>query len=213
MAIHLPSNLYAGEAERFNMMPHVQFSTQLLAQRKAKDEAIDNYYKDLPNTINDKGVRDRDIPAIAGVKTQIQEYWSKNKDAIRKGNTPEALALQKMYRDANYLVRESQNAAQVDLELGKRRFQGGSEHIFTNPEFMQQQQSHDLPVGDPNRTPIDLAHITLPPKPFEVGAVLKKYIDIKPDEGMPQIQAHPTDKYYNIEVTPNAFEKEAKAAV
>jgi len=216
MAINLPSNLYSGEAERINMFPHIQFQTQLMAHRKAKDEALDDYYKKLPDTINDKGVRDKEVPIINQKKNEIQDFWLKNRAAIKNPKSDNGAAqfnLQKMYRDAYGIVRDSQNAAKTDLEIGKKRFEKGSEYIFQDPDFINKQLLHDLPVNDPNRVPIDLAHITIPPPPFDELSYNKKFTDIKGDDDTPIIKTHPTDKYSNLVITPKRFSEDAKQAI
>ena len=88
MALINPSNLYSGEAERFNSQPSVTLAANLMAKRQAREDALDKYYSGLPNTINDKGVRDIDIPVIHQKVGEMQQYYMQNKAQIQQGTTP-----------------------------------------------------------------------------------------------------------------------------
>ena len=59
MALQLrnPAGLYQGEAP-LNPLPYVNIALQQRARRQAREDAIDKYYRELPNTINDIGYRD-----------------------------------------------------------------------------------------------------------------------------------------------------------
>lgn len=216
MAINLPSNLYSGEAERINSLPHVQFQTQLLAHKAAKDEALDQYYRKLPETINEKGVRDQEVPVINQKKNDIQDFYMKNRQAIQNPKLDNGAAqfnLQKMYRDAGNIVTQSQNRAKTDLLIGKKRFEGGSEYMFQDPVFIQKLHNHSLPIGTPGSEEIDLANVAIPPPPFDASKQVKKYSDIKFDDGTPIVKPHPDNKYRNLEITPKVLGKEAKQAI
>ena len=84
MALQLrnPGGLYQGEAP-LNPLPYVNIALQQRARRQAREDAIDKYYRELPNTINDKGVRDQEIPLINEYRNKIFEYGLKNKEALR----------------------------------------------------------------------------------------------------------------------------------
>lgn len=217
MAINpLPTNLYSGEAERINLAPHIQFQTQLLQHKAAKDEALDEYYKKLPETINDKGVRDQEVPLINGAKNSIQDFYMKNREAIKNPKIDNGAAqfeLQKKYREAGNLVRQSQNRAKTDLLLGKMRFEGDKGYIFQDPDFVNKLHAHTLPVGEQGSQELDLANVVVPPKPFDPSAFSKKFADVKGEDDTPIIQPHPSDKYSNLVITPKKFGEAAKQTI
>jgi len=212
MAINLPSNLYSGEAERINSMPHVQFQTQLMQQKAAKDEAIDQYYKKLPETINQKGVRDQEVPLINGAKNDIQEFYMKNKAAIvnpKIDNGAAQFALQKKYRDASTLISESQNRAKTDLELGKMRFEGDKNYVFQDPDFLHKVEAHSKPVGMEGSESLDLATVAVPPPPFDQTKYTNDFKGIKWNEGMPLVSPAPNRVGYDMITTPKTLPPES----
>jgi len=70
--------MYQGAAP-LNPLPYVNIALQQRARRQAREDAIDKYYRELPNTINDKGVRDQEIPLINEYRNKIFEYGVKKK--------------------------------------------------------------------------------------------------------------------------------------
>lgn len=206
MANQLPQNLYTGNAVVGNAMPYVQYANQLKQKRQAKDEAVDKYYQNLPNTINDKGVRDQEIPLIHQKKDEIQKYWMENRDKIRKGNTPEAYNLSKMFRETQGMVQESKNRVATATKVGQLRGNPKYDYIFKNPTLINQIEKHDLPVGTQGSEAIDFNQITLPPAPFEQKKYQQAFSDVKP-EITKSVKPHPQDKYLEIEVSTPSFNK------
>ena len=78
-----PEHLYSGGTVSFNPFPYVKYAEDLRARRQAREDAIDKYYRELPNTINDKGVRDQEIPLINQYRDAIFQFGLKNKEALR----------------------------------------------------------------------------------------------------------------------------------
>lgn len=209
MAINpLPSNLYSGEAERINLMPHVQFQTQLMAHKKAKDEALDEYYKKLPSTINSAGVRDQEREPIASKVNALQEFYIKNKDAIKNPKLDNGAARfthEKMFRDVNDYVDQSKQEGKANLEFGKLRFQPGNEYLSHNDSIMDDVAASELPIGNPGHRHLDLFKMTRPSAQFDLDKHLKNFDDIKSTEGKPTFETNPTNKYEDIETTPKSF--------
>lgn len=170
MAIHTDPKMYSGGAVVFNSQPEVNLYGQLLAKREAKNNAIDEYYRKLPSTINTAGLRDQDRAGFDQKIADWQKYWMDNKEKVRKGNTQEAFNSEKMLRDIQTGVQDSKNAAKTDLELGKMRFTGTHEYIFDDPAFMEAQHQHTIPVWDANHKSLDLGTIAIPPKPLDAEA-------------------------------------------
>lgn len=216
MALVNPSNLYTGGVVSLNPNQYVNLALRARAQRQAKDEAIDNYYKKLPDTLNDKGIRDQEIPVINEYKNKIFEYGLQNKEALRNpkiDNGAAQLGLQKMFREAQGIARSSQNAAKTQLELGKLRFNKEAQHVFDDPTFLELQHANNLPVNDPNYKDIDLANLVVPPKPFDQKEYVKRFSDIKMSDGTPTISEHPTDKNFKVITTNPLLDEGGKKAL
>ncbi len=146
--------------------PYFQYVLQSQAHKQAKDEALDKYYGNLPNTINEQGVRDIDIPVLHQQKDAIQQYYMQNRDAIKKGNTPEAFNMGKMFREAQGIVQESKNRSNTSNKIAQLRGNPKNDYVFRDPTLIDKIQSHDLPVNDPSGKAIDFNQLTLPPAPL-----------------------------------------------
>ncbi len=59
MATVNPNNLYSGGQVVLDSTPYRIDYQRQQAKRAAADEALDKYFQNLPNTINDKGLRDQ----------------------------------------------------------------------------------------------------------------------------------------------------------
>lgn len=165
--INNPSNLYKGDAVVFNAMPYVQYAEKLRQQKAAKDEALDKYYQNLPNTINEKGLRDQDVEGLHERVGDMQKYWMENKNQIRKGTTPEAYNYGKMLRDIKGGVTTSLGDAGTSLKIGQKRLDPKNSYMFEGPEQESAILAHDLPVWDEGHKSIHLPTFSLPPAPFD----------------------------------------------
>lgn len=175
MPLHNDNRLYSGGAVTFNTQPSVNFYANLLARKAAREDALDEYYRKLPSTINDAGMRDQERPELNKRVNDIMEYSIKNKEALRNPRSDNGKAqyeLEKMYRDAHGFVNTSKDLAKTDLEIGKKRLEGNSPWLFDDDEMINTLAAHHLPLNDPNHRSIDLATLDVPPKPYgakEIG--------------------------------------------
>ena len=168
MAVQNDPRLYSAGAVTFDATPSTNLYAQLMAKRQAKDEAIDEYYRKLPSTLNKEGIRNQDREGFDKEIVKIQQYWIQNKDKIKKGNTPEAFTLEQMFRDMENAGQRSKNAGKTDLELGKMRFSKENGYIFKDKSFIDKLSQHGLSVFDPNHKGIDLGTVAIPTKPFDI---------------------------------------------
>lgn len=193
--------------------PYFNNVLQYQAHRQAKDEALDKYYGNLPNTINEQNVRDVDIPILHQQKDAIQQYYMQNRDAIKKGNTPEAFNMGKMFRDVQGTVQESKNRTATATKLAQLRGNPKYDYVFRDPNIIDKIQSHDLPVNDQNSKAINFNELTLPPAPFDVHKHLQGISGVKPNEDTPVYQDIPGDKFNRLQITPKKFSPEDLNAI
>jgi len=215
MALINPSGLYTGGKFNFNPQPYINIALQARQRKEARDEAIDKYYRDLPNTLNDKGVRDQEIPVINDYKQKIFEFGLKNKEALRNpkvDNGASQLALQKLFREAQGVTRQSQNAAKTDLELGKLWFNKDNQWVLSNDEFVKQHEQHNLPVTDPNYKPLDLSTV-MANRPFDQATFVKQIKTQFPYGEEITTQQDPNDKLYDIVTTSPKLDNKTKEGI
>lgn len=168
MATINPPNLYSAGAVVFNTQPSTNFAIQLLQQKKAKEEALDQYYQNLPRTINEAGMRDNERPKFMQSIAELQKYWQANRDAIKNPRLDGGAAqynFERMFRGTREIVDASKQLAKTDLEVGKHWWDPNSRYMFRNQGFIDRLDRHNIPYGDPGHEPLNLATLTQPPRP------------------------------------------------
>ena len=211
MALINPSNLYSGEAERFNSQPSVTLAANLMAKRQAREDALDKYYSGLPNTINDKGVRDIDIPVIHQKVGEMQQYYMQNKAQIQQGTTPEAYYYSKMFREASAITQESINRSKTALKIGELKKNPKFAYIFNDPTLFDKIAAHEKSVTEAGTQAINFDQLTLPPEPVNYPKFIKEMGgDLKYNTGVPQVAPHPTDKNLQVETISPELGNDAK---
>jgi hypothetical protein len=164
--------LYSGGNVKLDSTPYLRLAMQERARKEARGFAIDQYYQKLPETINDKGVRNQEVPIIAGIKNEMMEYWMNNRDAIRRGDPHHQMGMQQLFRKAQAVTRESQNASKIDMAAASMALNKDNQGILNSDEFLQQHTLHGLPVTDPNYKPLDLPQV-MANRPFNADNYLK----------------------------------------
>jgi hypothetical protein len=182
-------NPYAGGAVVFNEQPWLSYYERQMARQQAKSDAMDNYFRDLNKNITSAGMRSQDVPGLLQKNNDWQQFYAQNKAAITNPKLDGGRAYtqyQAMYQDQLGHINESKEALKTMDEIGKLRLNPQTSYVADDPNFFDQVHKHDLPIGDPNRQSINLAEITLPPKPIGVKekADFDKYVigNAKPDE-------------------------------
>jgi hypothetical protein len=172
MATITPPNLYTAGNVVFNTQPSTNFAIQLLQQKKAKDEALEQYYQKLPQTINEAGMRDNERPKFMQQISDLQAYWRDNRDAIKNARKDGGAAqynYEKKFREIRELVDASKQLAKDDLELGKQWWDPNKRYIFRNNQIVDRISKHNIPYGEPGHERLDLYSLTQPPKPRTVA--------------------------------------------
>lgn len=141
-----PAGLYTAGVVDLNPLPYMQMAERARARKQAREQAIDQYYQKLPDTINDKGVRDQEIPIINEYKNKIFEYGYKNKEALRKGDGAAQLGLQQLVREAQSVARESQDLGRRGLERGKMYLSKEGRWAVDDDEFMAAEEAESQPL-------------------------------------------------------------------
>lgn len=128
MALINNPNVYTGGNVVFDNSRGLDLAAQLQAKKAAKDEALNQYFNDLPNKINTAGVRKQDLddPKYGGINREIEAWrtnWLQNKDAIKKGGIPQQEHLGK-FQEILRKIEQSKQRAKTEMEIGKAKFEG-----------------------------------------------------------------------------------------
>lgn len=184
MALRISPDIYNTGVVELDSSPYVNFALNTMAQRKAHEDSIEEYYKKLPGTVNDAGMRDNERGKLNQMMSEAQKYWATNKDKLRNpklDNGKSQVELENMYRQMNQLVNESKSRGKTSLEIGKMRFDPEKAYIFEDPNIIEALDKHDKAVGDEGSQSLNLSTMLVPPKPFEIDKHLKKFEKIEKD--------------------------------
>lgn len=196
--LHNPSNLYSGGQGilRDNVVDYV---TALENKKRAKDEALDKYYQNLPNTINEKGMMEKDIPGLHQKLNEINQYWLDNKDKIKKGNTPENFNHNKLWREARQGANMSISSAPIHKKIADYKANPKKANMFKGPDREQMILDANRSVWEPEYKPLDLTKFDYIP-PLDITKHNQQLSRFKPDPQSPVYEDIPGDKLNRTEV-------------
>lgn len=169
MAIVNDPRLYSGGSAVFNSQPATQFYLNSMAKQRAKDEALDNYYRDFNKSLNPAGMRNQDIEGWMGKVNDWRGFYQQNKEAIKNPRLDNGKAQSEYmsrYQDALSDTQRSKNAGEVS--------KGYVMPIITNPDKRSRLTdlslgtiaSHDASIYDPNHKELDPTKLDFDAKPF-----------------------------------------------
>jgi len=140
MALINPSTLYSGGQGIFDTTPYRVALQKAQAQKNAQDEALNQYYNKLGDSLNTAGVRKQDLESENGGILRDIEQWKidamADKRNIKSGGMPQQQYMSK-YQSILNKIAQSKARAKTELEMGKAKFEG-----TYNPE------EEDLPIID-----------------------------------------------------------------
>lgn len=153
MATNPLSGVYNGGAVVFNTQPIMQYYTQMLAHKQAKDEALGKYYQDLGKNINSAGMRTQDIENGWNQKVaDWQNYYNQNAEKIKYPNKYGAQyqnEFQARYRDILNDVSRSKEAAQNEATVRPKMLDPKWRQSATDDD-MRIAQNMGRSIYDPN---------------------------------------------------------------
>lgn len=217
MALQIPQGLYSQFTEVLDSSPTANMIRQNQLRKQAKEEALDEYDRKRLLDINDKGVRNIDREQFDGTLADIQYYYNQNKDAIRKGNTPQAYEFEQKFRNINNLVNQSKEATAKEdaaMKLYHDIFKVGGivpEDDENGLNFIKDLESHKKTIGDPERRDFNLEkYMSYVSKPFNQQSFLKKYSDIKRVAGDPRYEDIKDQPLRKTEIIEESFDDAGK---
>lgn len=192
--------MYSAGNVVINQQPHTALYAQLAQHRQARDEAFDEYIRNLNKSVNGAGVRNVDRPAFDQQLADWQKFGMQNRDAIRNRKGGADIQFQKMYQDIQNLVSESKTEEEKKKPLVEM-FLDPAKRDRLGDGVIDEVHAHDQPIyirgedgsiqRNPNRKSLDLTSISFNPKPFEQDKYFKQFEDIKRTELPPEITTDP----------------------
>lgn len=221
MAIQNHPSLYSGGSVVFNQQPHVQLYATLKAREQAREEAFDEYTRNLRKGINTAGMRNQDRPAFDKKYQDWQKFYLDNRDKIRGRKEGADIKFQQGWQELMDLAEESKAT-----EAGKKPLV----EILTDPnkrdrlseDILPMIQSHDAPLyitkpdgtveRNPNWKAFDVSKLNFDPKPFESDKFFKGLEDVKRMDLPPVIEKDPITMTQKVTTT-SVFDQEAKEVI
>lgn len=216
MAIVNDPRLYSGGSVVFNSQPATQFYLQSEAKKRAKDEALDNYYRDFNKSLNPAGMRNQDIEGWMNKVNDWRGFYQQNKDAIKNPRLDNGKAQSEYmarYQDALSDTQRSKNAGEIS--------KGYVMPVITNPDKRSRLTdislgtiaSHDASIYDPNHKELDPTKLDFDAKPFGLDEQkkLSSYLTqgVKMDEIVEKITKDPKTQSktisYEYKLNPEAL--------
>lgn len=164
-------NPWAAGAVVFDTRPYAAFYERQMLRQQAKQDALDNYFRDLNKNITTAGMRSQDVPGLLKKQQEWQQIGMQKKAALlnpKLDNGQTLTEYQTKYNDMLAHINESKEAYKNKEQLGKLKFNKDFSYVFDDPNITKEIEQDDLPVGDPNRKRLDIASLTIPPKPLDV---------------------------------------------
>lgn len=171
MAIDTNTNPWAYGAVVLDQRPYLQFFQQQMSQRQAKQDALDNYFRDLGKNVTPAGMRSQDIDGLTQKTNEWRQFYAQNRDAIMNPGKDGGKAYSEYmarYQDQLGYIDQSKNRLKVTTELGKVKLDPNKSYIMDDPSLMDRVALHDKPLNDPSGQELNLMEIVTPPKPWGI---------------------------------------------
>ncbi len=169
MAIHNPSSLYSGGVVTVNSQPATQFYLQSIAKKRAKDEALDNYYRDFNKSLNTAGMRNQDIEGWMGKVNDWRGFYQQNREAIKNPRLDNGKAQSEYmsrYQDALSDVQRSKNRADLSAKYVLPIITNPDKRTRLTDNSLGTIASHDKSIYDPEGKDLDPTTFDFDAKPF-----------------------------------------------
>jgi hypothetical protein len=189
------SGLYTGGTVVADTSPLVQLQHQYNMKQAARDEALDDYFRNLNQSINPKGVRNQDIEGLTLKQDEWQKFYLQNKQAIKNPRIDGGKALteyQGRFNDMRNYIEKSKNAAAIAEYLAKAKLNPNLGYMFEDDEIITRIADHDKPLLDPTHKTVNIQELSIQPKPLdakELQAMQKNaLLGLKPSEEVGSIE-------------------------
>jgi hypothetical protein len=175
--VNLPNNIYDGGAVKVDSSPFTNFYLQSQAKKRAKDEALDNYFRDFNKNINPAGMRTQDIEG--GWLSKVndwQSYYQQNKDLIEhpiKDNGKAYNQYLSMHNDLLADTEKSKNEAQKSTQYVVPIVSNPDKRTRLGTNGINAIHSHDLSIYDQNHQSLDPSVLDYSAKPFDIQSQQK----------------------------------------
>lgn len=200
MALQNNPYLFTGGSERIDTRPHIQLYAQLKAKEQARNDAFDEYMRNINMKINPAGMRYQDMPAFESGLKKMQDFGMQNREFIqnpRKDRGAASMEFQKLYQQQLNRAAASKMAAEGLKPFIEVNTDPKKAALLNKDKAMKAVQAHDQPqeiqdatgefVPNPNFRPFNPSDLEFHPEEFDVPKYLKNLDYIKPTDKTEEI--------------------------
>lgn len=213
MAIHYDPRLYTAGTAVFNPQPITQATAQVAAYKKAKNDALENYYKENIEKLNTNQIRPQDAEGFNKQLGDLKMYYLTNKEKLKKGDVNANMGYDRLWQQARNYALTSKGAAEGQKELMDVGLALKKEGGTVPDSYMTDVQTHDLPISDPKWKRFNAVPYIMEPAPFDVGKELKNYEDVKRTPTAPVVGATDQKTGKRLITQSEVFDPEAKGII
>ncbi len=145
-------NPYGAGDVRLDSTPYVNYVLKQQAHEQARDEALDKWYTDMEKNVTPTGMRTIDIPVLLEGKKQAQEFYLKNKKAIKNPDLDNGKSLveySKLHNNNLGTVRASQNEYAGGQKLAAVSADPAKSNLF-NQDVFGMLDANNKPINAPD---------------------------------------------------------------
>lgn len=169
MTKNTSSGLYSEGAVVFDSQPFANLYNQFMLRKQAKDDALDNYFRDFGKNVTPAGMRNQDISVLTAKNNEWRQYYQQNKAAIMNPRLDGGKAYgewNSRYQDQLQTIEQSKNLANTTKEAGRIIADPKKRELVTE-ETLNKINLHDKPLNDPEHKPFSLYDFDYKPEPFD----------------------------------------------
>lgn len=222
MPIQNDQRLYSGGDVLLNQQPHIQLYANLMARKQARDDAYEEYIRNLNKGINGAGVRNQDRPAFDQKLADWQKFGIDHANEIKNTKNGADIKFMQGYQDLQNLVGESKTEEEKKKPIVEMMLDPAKRDRLNNDDVINSIHSHDQPlyvpdangnlVRNPNRKSIDYTDVSFNPKPFEDDKYFKGLEDVKRSDLTPTVTRDRKSMTQTV-TTNSAFDQDAKNTI
>lgn len=194
------SNPYAGGAVVFDSSPYANLYIQQVQREAAKDEALDQYFKEWDKSINPAGMRNQDTKDLFDIVNQSREFYFQNKKAIKNPSLDNGRAYSEYMsrqKEAMGLINGSKQAAQKEEFINRNILSAKQKGLPITDRVIQDLDAFRQSIKSQNWRDFNPDNLDFQPKPFDFARFTK---DIYGDTKL-------SEKVVGERKVPESFEK------
>lgn len=210
--------MYSGGSAVINLLPHTQLYAQLMQHRQARNDAFDQYIRNLNTKINPEGLRNQDRPVFNDKLAEWQKFGMDHRNEIQTRKNGADVQFEQGFQRLQNLISQSKGTEEQKKPLIQMLLDPEKRDRLGD-EIIPAIHAHDQPLyakdkngkwaENPEWKPLDYNSVTFNPKPFDQDKYFKGLEDIKRMD-MPPIVTTDPKTFTQTEVKNSVFDQDAK---